>query len=70
MGRAHHLLGVDEKVIQNFFMKPDVVMKRHILKKKVCRYGLDLPCSGWIPVIGFGQHSNGTLYSVTCGKFC
>jgi hypothetical protein len=33
MGRAHHLLGVDEKQIQNFFRK-HVVMKRHIFKKK------------------------------------
>jgi len=38
MGRAHHLLGVDEKLIQNVFRKPDV-MKRHILKKKFVGMG-------------------------------
>jgi len=39
MGRAHYLHRVDEKLIQNFFGKPDVVMKRHILKKKFAGMG-------------------------------
>jgi len=69
MGRAHHLLGVDEKLIKIFFRKPDLVMKRHILKKTFTGMGW-ISCLGWIPVIGFGQHSNGPSYYVTCGKFC
>jgi hypothetical protein len=45
MGRAHLLLGVDEKLIQNVFRKPDVVMKRHILKKRFVGMG-------WITLLG------------------
>jgi hypothetical protein len=68
MGRAHHLLGVDEKLIQKFSGTWCGNEKAHF-KENICRYGLDLSCSGWIPVIGFGQH-NGCSYSVTHGKFC
>jgi hypothetical protein len=37
MGRARHSLEVDEKLI--LFRKPDVVMKRHFLKKKFAGMG-------------------------------
>lgn len=69
MGRACHSLEVDEKLIQNFVQETWCVNEKALFKEKVCRYGLDLSCSGWVPVIGFGQHSNGPSYSVTLGKF-
>jgi hypothetical protein len=41
MGRAHHSVGVDEKLIQNFVQETRCGNEKTLSKEKVCRYGLD-----------------------------